>query len=90
MSGQDKRAQSIAPDSPLTQQKGSGVAASPFNAIKLELALVLVLAGPLLLLVPATGTGLLWLGLYALAAAGWLSWRTARVARHHQASPGEH
>jgi hypothetical protein len=59
------------------------VTASPFNTVKLELALVLVLAVALILVVPATTEGMLWLSGYALLAAFWLAWRTRRILRRH-------
>ncbi|MGD8742199.1 MAG: hypothetical protein PVH46_02165 [Granulosicoccaceae bacterium] len=88
MSGQDKRPQSIAPDAPVTQQKGTGVKASPFNTVKLELAMLLVLAVALILVVPTTAQGMLWLSGYALLAACWLTWRTRRVLRRHSREGG--
>jgi hypothetical protein len=88
MSGQDERPQSIAPETSLTQQKGTGVAASPFNAVKLELALILVLAICLILVLPATLQGVLWLAGYAFVAAIWLAWRTRSVLRRHDQEDG--
>ena len=91
MSNQDNGAQSIPSDSPNTQDsapaeprkatgKGTGVAASPLNGVKLDLAIILLLAIVLLL----SSFVLNWPGSWGLAgysmlSAFWLVWRTRKV-----------
>lgn len=65
------------------RRKGTGVAASPFNPVKLELA-VLIVGGALLLVIHPRLIGdgpwqLLCLGAYGIGAMAWLVWRTRRV-----------
>ena len=67
------------------QPKGVGVAASPFNGIKLELGLCLVLGAMLWLgadsITANEGTQLLMLLIYSLLAAIWLVLRTRLILR---------
>ena len=71
------------------RQSGLAVGASPFNAVKLDLAVILVLAVVLGLvhgrITDGLGGQLLLLAGFALAAAGWLVWRTRRVLRRESA-----
>ena len=76
---------------PKLKKKGFGVAASPFNAIKLELGVCAIL-GVLLWLGADSITAddaiqLLLLLIYGLLAAGWLILRTRSVLRHHTGGP---
>jgi hypothetical protein len=50
--------------------------------------MLLVLAVALILVVPTTAQGMLWLSGYALLAACWLTWRTRRVLRRHSREGG--
>ena len=65
------------------QRAGFGVAASPFNAVKFDLAVILIVAVLLLLthgrLVTGSFAQFLLLGGYGLAAMAWLMLRTRRV-----------
>ncbi|ALP52784.1 hypothetical protein Tel_06230 [Candidatus Tenderia electrophaga] len=67
------------------QGKGFTVPASPFNAVKLDLALIIIIAVVLWLIhdrliANQLGQFLLLSG-YGLAAMGWIVFRTRRVAR---------
>ena len=68
-------------------QAGFGVAPSPFNGVKLELGLILVLAIVVWLaadiITPEKSSQLLILFVYGLLAMGWLVLRTRRVLRQH-------
>ena len=88
-SKEDNGAQSIPSEPPATQlsdaRKGTGVAASPFNGVKLDLGLILLGAMALLL----TELVLAWPGSwglagYSLLSAFWLVWRTRRIARENR------
>ena len=67
------------------RRKGFGVAASPFNGVKFDLAIILIVAVLLLLvhakLVADSFTQLLMLGGYGVAAMAWLMFRTRSVLR---------
>ena len=73
----------------LPQRRGGfGVAASPFNAVKFDLAVILIV-GVLLLLVHGAVVAnffgqLLLLGGYGIVAMVWLMVKTQRVLRAHQ------
>lgn len=92
-SNQNKGAQSIpaepANTQPSERKKGTGVAASPFNGVKLDLGFILLGAVALLL----TEVVLAWPGSWGLAAysllcAMWLVWRTRKVARQQKGDKG--
>ena len=71
------------PQTVSSKHKGFGVAASPFNAVKLELAIILVLGIVLGLLLnsitPNDGIQIAVLAGYGIAASGWILIRTRRV-----------
>lgn len=73
------------------QSKGFGVAASPFNGVKLELGLCLILGTLLWLgadsITANEGTQLLMLLSYGLLAAIWLVLRTRIILRRCEAEP---
>ena len=89
MSNQDNGAQSIPSEPANTQDsapsepgKGTGVAASPLNGVKLDLGIILMLAVVLLL----TSFLFNWPGSWGLAGFSlvsmfWLVWRTRKVLR---------
>ncbi len=70
---------------PTSQRKGFSVAASPFNGIKLELGICVILGAVLWLgadfITASDGTQLLMLLAYGLLAAIWLVLRTRAVLR---------
>ncbi|MDH4275572.1 MAG: hypothetical protein OEW08_11070 [Gammaproteobacteria bacterium] len=65
--------------------KGFSVNASPFNPVKLELGVILIIGMTLVLVVerisPRGGLQVLILLGYALASAAWLMWRIVRTQR---------
>ncbi|HEC20432.1 MAG TPA: hypothetical protein ENI97_14020 [Gammaproteobacteria bacterium] len=70
---------------PESRNKGFGVAASPFNGVKLELGISLILGVLLWLgaefITADVGVQLLLLLSYGVLAAAWLVWRTRAVMR---------
>ncbi len=82
--GQTSSAVSPVP-SPAKPKTGFGVAPSPFNGVKLELGIVLVLGAVLWLganfIIASLGGQLLMLAVYGIASTLWLMFRTCRVLR---------
>lgn len=78
-----ERQQTATRQSATRQPKGFGVAASPFNTVKLELAIILVFGVVLGLLLdsitPHNGLQILILAIYGVGASLWLWLRTRRV-----------
>ncbi|NOX75542.1 MAG: hypothetical protein GXP17_02790 [Gammaproteobacteria bacterium] len=71
--------------SPAKPKTGFGVAPSPFNGVKLELGIILVLGVVLWLgansIIASLGGQLLMLAAYGIVATLWLMFRTRRVLR---------
>ncbi len=76
------------------QKKGFTVPASPFNAVKVDLALLIIVGGVLWLihdrLVEDPFGQFLLLAGYGAAAMGWIVIKTRRVAKRLAASADEH
>ena len=82
-SQQEPNRQNPVPSAPSSTTKGFGVAASPFNGVKIELGVVLILGLVLWLAADSitasiTAQLLLLVG-YGLISASWLVYRTRRV-----------
>lgn len=84
-SQQEPNRQNPVPSSPSSTTKGFGVAASPFNGVKIELGVVLILGLVLWLaadsITASIATQLLLLVSYGLISALWLIIRTRRIAQ---------
>ena len=82
-SQQEPNRQNPVPSSPSSTTKGFGVAASPFNGVKIELGVVLILGLVLWLaadsITASIATQLLLLVSYGLISASWLIIRTRHV-----------
>jgi len=77
-----------------TSRPGFTIAPSPFNGVKFELGVVLVL-GVLLFLVQGKLSDSLWvqsllLGAYGLTGMGWIVFRTRQVLDRHQGRDHRH
>lgn len=82
------------PDSLTTSRRDFTVGPSPFNGVKFELGVVLIL-GVLLFLIQGRLSSSLWvqsflLGIYGVAGMGWIVFRTHQVLRRCQMQDDNH
>ncbi len=77
--------QKISSESITCKTKGFSVAASPLNAVKLELIVILIIAGLLWLLLDGLALNgflqIIFLGLYSLSAMVWIIFRTKHILK---------